>query len=104
MSESTIDKAARLLATGSIERDIAGATVYTSRGDTGNYRTIVGPGIAVCTCRYWRERMLPCSHIDAAIEFENATPEARKLIEACIEQRKARDAKHADEIFDRLTA
>lgn len=89
MSKSTIDKAARLLATGQVEPEQAPARAYTVHGDTSTYRVVVGANIAICTC----PSQVRCSHIEAAVGFDTASPSTRLLLEAQLRAREARDPK-----------
>lgn len=97
-AETTQAKAARLLSGGRVEPDAAPARVFHVWGDHGLYTVVVGPHVALCTC----EARTRCSHIEAAVEWENASPEMRGHFERMLSLRKRADAAKADELFDRL--
>lgn len=93
-------KAARLLAEGRVTPETAPTWTFHVEGDTGQYVTVVGAHVAICTCPSSKR----CAHIEAAVAWVNATDAERALMIELREQRAAGRARAADEVFARLGA
>lgn len=98
-------KARRLLDAGMVEPlNADGLMMATVVGDSGApYRVVVGPTLSgMCQCKYWRETMLPCSHIETLVELSHAPRADVEQWMLATAKRKTADAKRGGEIIDSL--
>jgi hypothetical protein len=94
-------KALRILAEGRVSPD-AGAPpqLFHVEGDHGRYAVVIGATVQMCSCP---ARGL-CSHIAAATAWATASEGERALMVEALGERRARDARAADELFARLAS
>lgn len=93
-------KALKLLAEGRIVPAADPVQEFVVDGEHGRYRVFVGPHTQVCTC----PSRVRCSHIESAVAWVTASDAERALMVEALGERKARDAKAADELFTRLAS
>jgi hypothetical protein len=96
----TKTKATRLLAEGRVRPDVAPARVFRVEGDHHDYTVVVGAHIALCAC----PAATRCSHIEAAVEWQNADPVALGTFMDALDARKAQRLAAADIVFAQVGA
>lgn len=104
MSEQTTAKADRILAQGRIEPETTPVRSFVVRGDTNDYRVIIGGSFQRCDCEHGQrvlrdEAFGRCSHIKAAVRWVMAEaeqhaghPDALNDFERALRERKLREA------------
>lgn len=98
MPVTPLPKHQRLLVEGGLRPMPAPVTHFKAHGATGIYDTFVGAHVQVCTCPASRR----CYHIDAAVEYLNATPEERVMLDGAIDRAVSRADADAALVFDSL--
>lgn len=94
MSQYTQNKAIRLVAEGRVQPDSdLQPQLFRVDGDSDRYVTVVAAHVHMCSCKRWRETMLDCSHIKAALLRVYARPDELALMDEALQVR--RDREHA---------